>query len=211
MAVISGQSFITWSSLHCCWDKWVKCISCPNQEITCISIPHRPYASPRSSSSSSLNHQKLVTGASFILKGNIYAGIVIVACTIPTLLFNSIVLEKFLRPFRDASLRYTGKIYNTRNAKDETEDPWQAREEFRRWLVDCHKASYLPTCLSGGERNLLTAEPAMVVPKIVQPKEEIIGSADLEKQNSNMRNLFQRQTAQKGGIMRRQRFGIWYT
>ena len=35
--------------------------------------------------------------------------------------------------------------------------------EFRRWLVDCHKASYVPTCLSGGHKNLVTTEPATTV------------------------------------------------
>ena len=35
--------------------------------------------------------------------------------------------------------------------------------EFRRWLVDCHKASYVPSCLSGGHKNLVTTELATTV------------------------------------------------
>ena len=144
--------------------------------------------------------------ATFLLKGNLIEGAIIGACTVPTLLFNTIILDKFLRPFRDASLRHTGMINSTNNAKEEDHDAWQDREEFRLWLVDCHKASYLPTCLSGGTKNLLTAEPAMVVPISVKQSDEssrVSMTTDL-----NLRNLFKRQTGQKGGIMRRQRFGI---
>jgi hypothetical protein len=141
----------------------------------------------------------------FLLKGNLIEGLIIGACTIPTLLFNTLILDNFLRPFRDASLRHTGRINRANQAKEEDKDSWQEREEFRRWLVDCHKASYLPTCLSGGTKNLLTAEPTMVVPILKQSDESGPASIDTD---TNMRNLFERQTGQKGGIMRRQRFGI---
>lgn len=142
----------------------------------------------------------------FFLKGNFIAGVVIGCCIIPTFLFNSIVLEKFLRPFRDASLHFTGKIHKYQNEAEEEEDPWQEREEFRRWLVDCHKASYLPTCMSGGDKSHLTAEPAVVTPKVNRRVDE--SAADHYNIDKDMRNLFTRQSGQKGGIMRRQRFGI---
>ncbi len=152
--------------------------------------------------------EQVVVTLTFLLKGNYVAGIILGLCLIPTLIFNSIVLEKFSRPFRDASLRFTGKIYKRAYEDHEDEDPWREREEFRCWLVDCHKASYLPTCLSGdGTKSLLTAEPAIVVPK---PKRVTDESAEdhYSATDKNMRNLFKRQVAQKGGIMRRQRFGI---
>jgi len=84
-------------------------------------------------------------------------------------------------------------------------DSWEEREEFRRWLVDCHKASYLPTCLSGGTSNdLLTAQPAVVIPISATNNNEV----DSSKPDPSMRDLLQRQKAQKGGIMRRHRYGI---
>jgi hypothetical protein len=38
----------------------------------------------------------------------------------------------------------------------------QTREEFRRWLIDCHKVSFVPVCCLGAD-NLLIAEPVVVV------------------------------------------------
>lgn len=40
----------------------------------------------------------------------------------------------------------------------------EKREEFRRFLVDCHKAAYVPVCIAGDETTTITAEPALVVP-----------------------------------------------
>lgn len=143
---------------------------------------------------------QLITAITFVTKGNVFAGVIIFFCIIPTLMCNNIILEKFLRPYSDASLKYTGKLNN----EEEGEDAWPEREEFRRWLVDCHKASYLPTCLSGGTKNLLTAEPAMVVPKVTQTA----SLASHPVQTASMRSLLSRQETQKGGIGRRHRYGI---
>ena len=38
------------------------------------------------------------------------------------------------------------------------------REDFRRFLVDGHRAAYIPVCIAGPASNNLTAEPAMVIP-----------------------------------------------
>ena len=129
---------------------------------------------------------------SFLLKGNIAEGFIIGSCIIVTLVYNNIILEKFLRPFKDASLHKTGMMYTKHQRHGES---WQDREEFRRWLVDCHKASYLPTCLSGGKKNLMTAEPATVVPRMAY-------SGPIDEETPSMRKLFDRQQSQKGGIMR---------
>jgi hypothetical protein len=148
----------------------------------------------------------LLVAASFFLKGNYYEGAVMIFCIIPTLLYNNIIKERFLRPYQDASLRDTSRMYNIHQEEQKGLDEWQKREEFRRWLVDCHKASYLPTCLSGGTKNLLTAEPAMIVAKPI-PNDSPTNLPEMDG-DKNLRGLFRRQSAQKGGIMRRQRFGI---
>ena len=144
----------------------------------------------------------MCTAITFLLKGNLVEGLIIGFCIIPTLLYNSIILEKFLRPFRDAALLQTGRMYHV---TDNT-NSWVEREEFRRWLVDCHKASYLPTCLSGGRKNILTAEPALVISK--DPTNEDSEGDNEMKPKKSMRGLLHRQKAQKGGILHRQRFNI---
>mmetsp|Transcript_106364 Transcript_106364/g.216917 ORF Transcript_106364/g.216917 Transcript_106364/m.216917 type:complete len:1248 (+) Transcript_106364:328-4071(+) len=147
---------------------------------------------------------QIITAITFLLKGNVLEGLIIGACIVPTLLYSSVLLERFSRSYRDASLLHTGRMNNAHQEKMLT-DSWEEREEFRRWLVDCHKASYLPTCLSGGTSNdLLTAQPAVVIPISATNNNEV----DSSKPDPSMRDLLQRQKAQKGGIMRRHRYGI---
>ena len=137
-----------------------------------------------------------------MLKGNYLEGMIIGSMIILTLLYNSIILEKFLRPYQDAALLQTGRLhYNSSSASYS----WMEREEMRRWLVDCHKASYVPTCLSGGSKNLLTAEPAITT--ATDEDIDIEDHADIANVQ-NVRNLLVRQKAQKGGILRRQRYNI---
>jgi hypothetical protein len=137
-----------------------------------------------------------------MLKGNTVGGLIIGFCIIPTFLYNSIILEKFLRPYQDAALLQTGRLHYNWSSSSSS---WMEREELRRWLVDCHKASYVPTCLSGGSKNLLTAEPA-----ITKATDEDIDTKDHANiaNVESVRNLLIRQKAQKGGILRRQRFNI---
>ena len=77
----------------------------------------------------------------FLLKGNVIEGLIIGFCILPTLLYNSIILEKFLRPYRDAALLQTGRMYNAHQSRS---DSSLEREEFRRcWQivtrrVTCH-------------------------------------------------------------------------
>ncbi len=41
--------------------------------------------------------------------------------------------------------------------------PFVERERYRKWIVDCHKASYVPVCVNA-EDDYLTSEPAVVIP-----------------------------------------------
>ena len=98
-------------------------------------------------------------------------------------------------------------MYSTVSEDSQASVGWSEREEYRRWLVDCHKASYLPTCLSGGEENLLTAEPAVVIAESQNEgvqSENDIGSSFVNSDNGNQTSeqrtaLLKRQKAQKGG------------
>ncbi|KAG7355019.1 protein of unknown function DUF221-domain containing protein [Nitzschia inconspicua] len=107
---------------------------------------------------SSLILGQILTAASLLLKQGIVAGFTVFALMFPTLFFSEWTKEQFYRSYMDAGLLQTSQL-----------DGWgvgktmEGREKYRRWLVDCHKASYVPICLSGGE-DFLTSQPAVAVP-----------------------------------------------
>ena len=77
------------------------------------------------------------------------------------------------------------------------------REKYRNWLVDCHKASYVPICLSGGE-DFLTVQPAVVVP--TSREQEAALSPDSVPSRGLKRDAWQEITGkgkQKGAIWKR--------
>lgn len=86
----------------------------------------------------------------------ILAGLAVV----PTWSFHVVCLDRFLQCYNDAGLLQTSELDGW-NLEEKTSV--REREGFRKWLVDCHKASYLPICVNG-EDNHLTAEPAAVIP-----------------------------------------------
>jgi len=79
---------------------------------------------------------------------------------VPTFMFSQVAKDRFLRCYNDAGLVQTSQLdgWDVSKSKSTSE-----REAFRKWLVDCHKASYIPICLAGME-SYLTAEPAVVIP-----------------------------------------------
>jgi len=68
--------------------------------------------------------------------------------------------KKFLRAFLDAGLfqmsRHDGWDNESLRSK-------HSREAFRSFLVDAHKAAYMPVYISGTTANPLTLEPAKVI------------------------------------------------
>ena len=81
---------------------------------------------------------------------------------VPTYQFSRSTKKKFLRAYQDAALMQTSLLdgWNTDEPTSVKE-----REEFRRFLVDAHKAAYVPVCIAGNDDDeFLTAEPAVVVP-----------------------------------------------
>ena len=153
---------------------------------------------------------KVITSITLFLKQNNLEGLFIGFWIIPTLLYDKVLLEKYSRPYLDAALLQTRRMYShTGNDAANAKSSLQ-REEYRRWLVDCHKASYLPTCLSGGKDNLLTSEPAVVTSEGMSGMTETVGCEDNHEEiTEGTRKLLKRQQNQKGGILHRQRFNIW--
>mmetsp|Transcript_13295 Transcript_13295/g.38291 ORF Transcript_13295/g.38291 Transcript_13295/m.38291 type:complete len:1346 (+) Transcript_13295:296-4333(+) len=79
---------------------------------------------------------------------------------LPTYWFNVTAYDRFYRSYMDAGLLQTSQLDGW---GDSVMDSAEKREEYRKWLVDCHRASYVPICLAGSN-NLLTVEPAVVLP-----------------------------------------------
>ena len=107
---------------------------------------------------SSMILSQLLLGTVLLLKQAFVFGIITVLMPFPTFVFSQWTKEKFQRSYNDAGLWQTSKLDGL-SYKESMQD----REKYRRWLVDAHKASYVPICLSGGE-DFLTTQPAVVVP-----------------------------------------------
>jgi hypothetical protein len=82
------------------------------------------------------------------------------AAIIPTYFFSQATKERFLRSYMDAGLLQTSELDGWDTSKPTSK---AIRDEYRRWLVDAHKASFVPICLAGLD-NFLTMEPAVVIP-----------------------------------------------
>lgn len=82
-----------------------------------------------------------------------------------TLVFRSTCLKRFFRAYKDAGLLQTSLLDQWDNSWDDSSHlSMEKREEFRRFLVDAHKAAYIPVCIAGDATSSLTVEPAIVVP-----------------------------------------------
>lgn len=81
---------------------------------------------------------------------------------VPTLWFRDRMRARFTRAFDDVGLLQTSLLDGWDTANRE---PFDVREERRKWIVDCHRASYVPVCVASTQTDVvLTAEPAIVVP-----------------------------------------------
>jgi len=99
---------------------------------------------------------------SIILKG-VVAPAILMFLSIPVIVISQKrTRSRYARAFQDAALLQTS-LLDGWDDNDETSE--QKREDFRRFLVDAHKAAYVPVCVSGKDTSdILTAEPAVVIP-----------------------------------------------
>jgi len=133
---------------------------------------------------------QILMAVTLSLKAAYWEALLLGLSAVPTYLYNLLVRERFLRPYHDAALLQTSRLDGWQDSHSMRE-----REEYRRWLVDCHKASYVPVCLLGSKENLLTAEPAVVIPR--ESDEDRLYSVGERRQR------LKRQSAQKGAIFNR--------
>jgi len=110
-----------------------------------------------------------------------------------TLVFRSACIKRFYRAYKDAGLLQTSLLDQWDTSCDSSSHPsMEKREEFRRFLVDAHKAAYIPVCIAGDATSSLTVEPAIVVPL---ESDDVIGSARSQDKcgssDSNFPHVFQ--------------------
>mmetsp|Transcript_52259 Transcript_52259/g.156840 ORF Transcript_52259/g.156840 Transcript_52259/m.156840 type:complete len:458 (-) Transcript_52259:772-2145(-) len=80
---------------------------------------------------------------------------------VPVLVFRSMSKHRYLKAYMDAGLLQTSLLDGWDNSCPTS---MEKREEFRQFLIDAHKAAYIPICIAGGATSVLTAEPAVVIP-----------------------------------------------
>ena len=87
----------------------------------------------------------------------ILSGLVLV----PVYLHRRSTRKKYFRSYMDAALLQTSQLDGWDNTLPTSKE---MREEYRKFLVDAHRAAYVPICLAGEQARGLTNEPAVVVP-----------------------------------------------
>uniref|UniRef100_A0A7R9WJW5 CSC1/OSCA1-like 7TM region domain-containing protein n=1 Tax=Pseudictyota dubia TaxID=2749911 RepID=A0A7R9WJW5_9STRA len=80
---------------------------------------------------------------------------------VPVMIFRSMSKHRYLKAYMDAGLLQTSLLDGWDNSLPTS---MEKREEYRQFLIDAHKAAYIPICIAGGATSVLTAEPAVVVP-----------------------------------------------
>lgn len=109
----------------------------------------------------------------------------IAACpAVPTWLFRSYLIKRFKRAYEDAGLLQTSLLDGWDNTAPTSVE---SREEFRQFLVDAHKAAYIPVCIAGGAANILTAEPAVVMPS---ENDDMLGYSDMTTSDASASPYF---------------------
>ena len=114
------------------------------------------------------------------LKDAVGPAIVAALPAIPTYLCRQYLLKTFKRAYDDAGLLQTSLLDGWDNTIPTT---IESREEFRRFLVDAHKAAYIPVCIAGGATNILTAEPAVAIPS---ENDDMLGYGDVSKSEASV-------------------------
>jgi len=120
----------------------------------------------------------------------------------PTYWFSQHAYDRFLRYYQDAGLLQTSQLDGWGSS---ALDSVKKREEYRKWLVDCHKASYVPVCLAGAD-NFLTAEPAAVIPLPTDSDSKVrFNDAQTESDESTPLQPTNLRASQRGATFRRVR------
>lgn len=132
---------------------------------------------------------QVLLSAILFLKYAYWAALAVFIAIWPTYYWGGRLKHDFERQYLDAGLLQTSKLdgWDTESSTSRTQ-----REEYRRWLVDCHKASYVPVCLATSD-CIITSEPCAVIPN----------SRDVEEFDRN--GILTKQSTQRGALFRREK------
>ena len=134
---------------------------------------------------SSLCFGHVLMVAMLVLKRAIGPAIIAAIPFVPTLVFRHELRKQYLKAYQDAGLVQTSMLDGWDNREPTSVSvakcvcrrsgtmskhnlllfynvQMKKREDFRRFLVDAHKASYVPVCIAGS-KDIMTAEPAVVI------------------------------------------------
>ena len=135
------------------------------------------------------------------LKKAIGPAIVAAIPIVPIFIVRSGMRKRFLAAFEDAALMQTSLLDGWDVQEKTTEEQ---REDFRRFLVDAHKAAYIPICLAGTDTDqYLTAEPAVVVPLESDPTTVAELGPPSAKSFASAGRISSMKKPQRGATMRR--------
>lgn len=98
--------------------------------------------------------------ATMALKKAVGPAILSILVLIPVYLHRRSTRKKYYRSYMDAALLQTSRLDGWDNSQPTSKE---MREEYRKFLVDAHRAAYVPICLAGDQARGLTNEPAVVI------------------------------------------------
>ena len=141
---------------------------------------------------SSLFVGQILLTIQMVLKQAVGPAVASAAPLLPTLLAVLNMKKKFLPAYRDVALLQTSLLDGWDSTSQESSS-MEKREEFRRFLVDAHKAAYIPVCLASTNTRdqpdmSMTAEPAVVVPKETDIVRELLHEDDYDDHPKNNPN-----------------------
>lgn len=137
---------------------------------------------------------------------------------LPTIFYRWVLLKRYLKAFTDVALLQTSLL----DGWDTNEETSRSkREEFRQFLVDCHKAAYVPVCIASDEATVITSEPAVVIPLEIDADEDEDDVTSVNTESQSIESVHKTNCApeqqilyhpyepqkQPGRMMRRASFG----
>ena len=109
---------------------------------------------------------KILLCTALTLKKAFLAASLAILPAFATYVFRNSCRARFLQAFNDVGLMQSSMLdmwankVNNHNSQASYED----RENYRKFLVDCHKAAYIPVCIAErSASSVITTEPAQVL------------------------------------------------
>lgn len=93
---------------------------------------------------SSMFVSQILMSVMLALKNAAGPAVIALLLSVPTVVFRRTCRKRFLAAYRDAALLQTSLLDGWDTSNGDATNTVEGREEFRRFLVDAHKAAYVP-------------------------------------------------------------------